>query len=178
MNSGCSCRARSLIFSSTYFAPTPLSISSVAPLDEGMSLARSLVRLHRLTADPAHRSMAAHALAHLAQPQVALARMSDPGILLADAAWRIDPLHLTVVGAEHNPDARTLFDAALRIAATEKRLEWWDRAEGPLPNPDVRYPMQARAAAFVCTAGRCSMPIHAPGEIATFLAESRDLRAK
>lgn len=149
-------------------------IASVVPLDEAMSLARSLARLYRLTGDPAHRAMASHALAHLARPEIALARMSDPGILLAEAAWRIDPLHLTIVGAKTDPAARALFDAALRTPATEKRLEWWDRAEGPLPNPDVRYPMQARAAAFVCTAGRCSMPIHAPSEIAGFLAETRD----
>jgi hypothetical protein len=31
------------------------------------------------------------------------------------------------------------------------RVEWWDRAEGALPNPDVQYPEPERAGALLCS---------------------------
>ena len=48
--------------------------------------------------------------------------------------------------------------AAVRYPSAYRRIEWLDRREGPLPNPDVQYPEFARAAGFVCTAGACSLP--------------------
>jgi uncharacterized protein YyaL (SSP411 family) len=66
-----------------------------------------------------------------------------------------------------------MFQAVLRVPGSYKRLEWWDRGEGPLPNPDVEYPPLKRAAAFVCTNRRCSVPLYKPEDVAQFLAESR-----
>ena len=40
-------------------------------------------------------------------------------------------------------------------------LGWTDIVQidkGPLPNPDVQYPDTDRAAAYVCTDKRCSLP--------------------
>jgi hypothetical protein len=65
-----------------------------------------------------------------------------------------------VVGAKNDPAARALHAAALRYPAEYLQVDWWDRAEGPLPNPEVRYPRLAVAAAFICTANTCSNPVY------------------
>jgi len=103
---------------------------------------------------------------------VALSRLTEAGLLLLDRELSRDPVHLTVVGAKGDADAAALFQAALRVPGTYKRLEWWDRAEGALPNADVEYPKLRRAAAFVCTERRCSVPLYRADDIATFLTES------
>ena len=56
--------------------------------------------------------------------------------------------------------------SALRYPADYLRVDWWDRREGPLPNPDVTYPKLARAAAFACTGNACSLPVFDPRQIA------------
>ncbi|HET9482912.1 MAG TPA: hypothetical protein VFO79_03060, partial [Xanthomonadales bacterium] len=146
-------------------------IAPLPHLDENIALARWTNLLARYTGDPAHAATARHALAWLARPDVALSRLTDAGVLLADREIHRDPLHLTVVGAKDAAASRALFDACLRVPGGYKRLDWWDRAEGPLPNPDIAYPKLARPAAFVCTDDTCSTPIHEPGEVASFLAE-------
>lgn len=148
-------------------------IQPVVPLDEGIALTRVLARLARFTGDPSIRNMADHAMGYLANPDVALSRFTDVGIVLAGDELQHDPLHLTIRGGKHDADARALFDAALRIPGADKRLEWWDQTEGPLPNPDIRYPKGDRPAAFVCSEGRCSLPISEPSEIPAFVAELR-----
>ena len=50
--------------------------------------------------------------------------------------------------------------AALKVPATYLQVDWWDRAEGPLPDPTIEYPSLPRAAAFACTATTCSTPIY------------------
>jgi hypothetical protein len=77
--------------------------------------------------------------------------------MLADAEMTTDPVHLTIVGAKDDPSAQTLFQTALRVPGTYRRIEWWDRREGSLENSDVQYPELPRAAAFVCTQGACSL---------------------
>lgn len=148
-------------------------IAPVAPIDESLALARALNRLVRYSADPLHQSMADRAMRHLARPEVALARFTEIGIVLVDEERRTAPLHLTVVGGKQDAEAQRLFAAAMREPAVDKRLDWWDPAEGPLPNPDIRYPTLKRAAAFVCTEGRCSTPLHEAGEIAEFVQSLR-----
>ena len=148
-------------------------IVPVVPLDESIALTRVLARLARYTGDASIRGMAEHAMRHLSHPAVALSRFTDVGIVLADDELRSDPLHLTIRGGKSDPEARALFEAALRVPAVDKRLEWWDAEEGPLPNPDIRYPKGEQPAAFVCSEGRCSLPIIDPAEIAVFVAELR-----
>jgi len=146
-------------------------IAPAVTIDTNIALARFANALSHYTGSDLHRDMASHAFAWLAEPAVALSRITEAGILLADIERSSDPLHLTVVGARNDPAARALFDACLRVPGAYKRVEWWDRDEGPLPNPDIRYPPSARAAAYVCTDRRCSTPIRAPDQIAQFLAE-------
>ena len=88
-------------------------------------------------------------------------------ILLADSELRAVPLHLTSVGRKGDPAARALFAAALKQPVTYKRVEWWDRSEGALPNSDVQYPELEQAAAFLCTDRSCSPPIFSPDKIST-----------
>jgi len=149
-------------------------IAPVAQIDENISLGRFANLLSHYTGKPAHRTIAERALAWLARPEVALSRLTEAGILLLDRELAGAPLHLTVVGSRSDPRAAALHAAMLRVGAGYKRVEWWDRALGPLPNPDVQYPPLKRAAAFVCTDRRCSVPLYEPDAIPSFLAESRE----
>jgi hypothetical protein len=154
-------------------ARTGAPIAPVPQIDESISLGRFANLLSRYSGRAAHRDMAKHALAWLADPVIALSRSTEAGILLLDHELSTDPLHLTVIGGKDDPAARRLFEACVRVASTYKRLDWWDRAAGPLPNSDVNYPTLERAAAFVCTEQRCSTPIVNPDDVAAFIAESR-----
>lgn len=145
----------------------------VATLEENLALARVANLLSAYSGEPRHRAMAESALRYLATPQVALARLSDPGILIADRELANDPAHLTVVGGRDDPAARRLFAAAARWPVVYKRVEWWDRSEGPLPNPDVAYPELGRAAAFVCAEGRCSRPLFSVEDLLALAAEGQ-----
>jgi len=92
--------------------------------------------------------------------------MTEAGILLADRELRQDPTHITVVGRKNDPQAQALFAAAASFPSTYKRVEWWDHAEGPMPNPDVQYPELDKSAAFVCANKICSSPVFEPEKIA------------
>ena len=151
-------------------------IAAVAQLDENISLARFANLQARYSGNAAHRELAEAAMKYLADPRVALSEITEPGILLADFELHADPLHVTAMGAKNDPAARTLFSALLHLPPWYKRVEWWDRSEGALPNPDVSYPSPKRAAAFVCTENRCSLPIFDAGEIAEFVRTSRAAR--
>jgi len=100
---------------------------------------------------------------------VARAVVNRPAILLADRELSSDPVHVTVVGAKSDPAARTLFAAALALPGY-KRVEWLDRREGALPNPDVALPETKRAAAFACSNGACSRPVFSADALAEALA--------
>lgn len=145
----------------------------VAPLphvDENIALARFANLLSHYTGQPRFKDTAAHALKFLAVPAVATEVLVNDGILLADRELREDPTHLTVIGAHDGPAAAALFAAALKTPAGYLRAEWWDRRQGPLPNPDVLYPELPRASAFVCAERRCSRPVFEPAAIARVLA--------
>lgn len=85
------------------------------------------------------------------------------------AGWELDhdPIHITIVGPKSDPAAKALFEAALRYPSIYKRLEWWDKKEGPMPNPDVQYPQLEKPAAFACSKKSCSLPILNPKELAS-----------
>ncbi|HEY2124326.1 MAG TPA: DUF255 domain-containing protein [Chthoniobacterales bacterium] len=137
--------------------------------DENVAFARLTNLLFHYTGDAQDRARAEAAMRYLAVPSVADARgFQVGGILLADRELSGPPLHLTVVGGKKDTAARALFAAAVLQPATYRRIEWWDKAEGPMPNPDVEYPQFDKAAAFVCTDRRCSMPIFDPAKISSF----------
>ncbi|HET7064284.1 MAG TPA: DUF255 domain-containing protein [Rudaea sp.] len=147
-------------------------IAAMPQLDENISFARFANLLARYSGDAGQRASAETALAYLADPRVALSEITEPGILLADDELHADPLHLTITGAKTDPAAKVLFSTVQHLAPWYKRVEWWDRAEGELPNPDVGYPLTKSAAAFVCTSNRCSLPIFSAAEIVPFLLDS------
>jgi uncharacterized protein YyaL (SSP411 family) len=134
------------------FAPVPQT-------DENIMMARFANLLARYTGNDEYRTHAQYAMRFLVTREVALKRRSEAGILIADAELASTPAHLTIVGAKTDPAARALFATAQGHPDGYKRVEWWDRAEGPMPNSDVQYPELPKAAAYVCAQNRCSLPV-------------------
>jgi len=153
-------------------ARTSGPIAATPQIDENISVARFANLLAAYDGKAEHGAVAENALRWLADPRVALAEITEPGILLADDEVHSDPLHLTVLADKHDAAGKELFTALQRLPPWYKRVEWWDKSEGSLPNPDVSYPMPKRAAAFVCTQTRCSLPIFKSAAIAEFLKSS------
>ncbi len=147
-------------------APAAAVLKPEAVIDENIAAARFGNALARHTGNAKWKAMAEHAMRFLVTDAVALRRRSEAGILVAADELESDPAHITVVGAKDDPSARALFRAALAVPAVYRRIEWWDRREGAMPNPDVRYPQLTRAAAFLCSNGACSQPIFEAGEVA------------
>jgi len=79
------------------------------------------------------------------------------------------PTHVTIVGHKDDASAQALHSAALRYPSVYRRVDWWDKREGAMPNPDVRYPELARAAAFICTGNTCSLPVFDSSQLARTL---------
>jgi uncharacterized protein YyaL (SSP411 family) len=135
-------------------------------LDENVGLVRFANLLFHYTGKSVYRETAEHGMRFLATPQVTDRRgFLVAGVLIADREFNTLPQHLTVVGAKDDPIAKTLFAAATRQPVIYKRVEWWDRREGPLPNPDVEYPALERSAAFRCTESSCSPPVYLPEKL-------------
>ena len=139
-------------------------------VDENIAVARTANLLSYYNNENKLRDMAAAAMKFLAAPAVCESHgYQVGGILLANQELGVPPLHLTVVSAKGDSRGKKLFGAAIAQPSTYKRVEWWDRLEGPLPNPDVEYPELDGAAAFVCTDRSCSAPITDPAKIAGFI---------
>lgn len=129
--------------------------------DENVALARTANLLGHYTGDPAFPAIANQAMRYAVT--FAIARQYSPaGLLLADRELTRPPVHLTIVGHKDDAQAQQLFQAALSYPSAYKRVEWWDRREGALPNADVEYPDLPQAAAFLCTERSCSRPITKP----------------
>ena len=140
-------------------------------VDENAAIARTLNLLRYYTGKEGYRETAEHSIRYLAAPAINENHgYAVAGILLADKELSAQPLHITVVGRKDDPAARSLFRNAIALASFYKRVEWWDKGEGAMPNPDVEYPEFEKAAAFVCTDRRCSAPIFKPEKIAAFAA--------
>lgn len=127
--------------------------------EENIDLARAANTLFQYTGKQEFRSLAEAALRYAGQSQVALEYATEPSLSVADLELRSEPLHITVVANKDDEKGRELFLAGNRYYAPYKRLEWWDKREGPLPRDDVKYPQLAKAAGFICTNKRCSLPI-------------------
>jgi uncharacterized protein YyaL (SSP411 family) len=127
--------------------------------EENVALARLANLAWRYTADSRWQHMSQQALRYLAAPALLDSGRFLPGVLLADAESAQAPVHITVVGAKSDAAAQALHAAALRYASNYLRVDWWDRAEGPLPNPDIQYPAFPKAAAYACSEKACSSPV-------------------
>ncbi|RYZ58937.1 MAG: thioredoxin domain-containing protein [Proteobacteria bacterium] len=144
------------------FAPAP-------NLDENINLARFSNLLFHYSGEAKHQEMARFAMRYLASPQ--LSDRFSAGTLLVDLEESVSPIHITVVGKKADPAAKALFLAAAAYPGTYKRMDWLDIAEGPLPNTQAQYPTLKDAAAFACSATRCSLPARNPAQIAERVAQ-------
>jgi uncharacterized protein YyaL (SSP411 family) len=142
---------------------------SVRDVDENIAVARFANALYRYSGAVGFRKIAQHAMRYLASPQLADGRRLRTGILLADAELGGAPTHVTIVGHKDDASAQALHRAALRYPSVYRRVDWWDKREGAMPNPDVRYPELARAAAFICTGNTCSLPVFDSSQLARTL---------
>ncbi len=130
-----------------------------------VQLGRFANRLHHYSGEEEHSSLADSVLKRAVQAKSSSKQKHAAQLLLADLERASEPIHVTVVGEKHDPQAKALFRSALRYPSVHKRIEWWDRKEGPLPNADVQYPQLGRAAAFACNEKTCSLPVFEPNLI-------------
>ncbi len=134
--------------------------------EEQIQTARFANLVHRYTGAQKYRDLAEHAARyalsanHLERPGV------HPGALLIDAELTREPTHITIVGHKDDPRSATLHAAALEYPAPYRRIDWWDKREGALTNPDVQYPELDEPAAFACTDRICSLPVFDSTELA------------
>ena len=152
-------------------APAPKGAAGVfaKPLrivDENIALARVANLGYRVTSRKRDQSISEQAMRFATAPAVLQSREFLPGLILADREIGHEPIHIAIVGGKDDSTAQALQSAALRYPADYLRVDWWDRREGPLPNPDVTYPKLAKPAAFACTGNACSLPVFAPDQIA------------
>ena len=141
------------------------SISVARSVDDNVAAARFFNLLHHYLGSAEMKSAAQHALNYISLDSVALDDATNEGILLAEQELGAYPTHIAIVGSKRDPAARRLFGAALAVPVVYRRIEWYDAAEGPLANPDISYPDLGRSSAFVCSAGRCSVPIFSPSGV-------------
>jgi uncharacterized protein len=131
----------------------------VRELDENVAAARWANLLWQYSGRVQDKALAQTAMKYLSSPDIALSReVGVAGILLADNEANNPALHIVIVSLKSNELARALYKTALAVPAGYKRVEWYDAAEGPLPNSDVQYPQLSKPAAFVCTGSACSSP--------------------
>ncbi len=148
-----------------------LPLPTVRHNDENIAVVRFANLVYRYLGKNEVKAIAEHGMKFLSTPAIALNYITNIGIVIADDELKVDPLHITVVGRKDDTAAQALFTGALRFPSAYKRTEWWDKREGPLPNPDVQYPELPKAAAFICTHKRCSLPIYKPEDIAKTIAK-------
>ena len=139
--------------------------TAVRQPDQNAALVRVTSLMHRYSGDARYEKMARHAMKYLAAFARQARKQLHAEILLADRELAGAPIHITVVGSKADAAARGLHAAALRYPSDYLQIDWWDRDEGPLPNPEIQYPQLDRAAAFACTASACSMPVFDSAEL-------------
>jgi uncharacterized protein len=134
-------------------------------IEQNVAVVRLANRLHWYSGDAHYQNLALHGMKYLVATAQAQAGL-HADILLTDRELAAPPIHITVVGAKSDPAAQALHAAALSYPAEYLQVDWLDRSEGPLPNPEIRYPTLSRAAAFACSPGTCSTPVYTAEAIA------------
>jgi len=138
---------------------------AVRSAEHNAALARVANLVNRYSGEARFRAMAEHAMKYLAAFASGAPEQLRSEILLADRELARAPIHIAIVGGKHDPAAEALHAAALRYPADYLQIDWLDRAEGPLPNPETEYPQLKRAAAFACTDGACSTPVYEASQV-------------
>lgn len=134
--------------------------ATVRQPEQNAAVVRVASLMHHYTGEIRYQKMATHGMKYLVAFAKAAPEQLRAEILLADRELSIAPIHITVVGHKADRDAQDLHAAALRYPSDYLQIDWWDRDEGRLPNPEIQYPQLDRAAAFACTASACSMPVY------------------
>ena len=154
-------------------SPSIGALKSKPQIDENADLARFANLLQKYSGVASYGAMSQHAMQFLNNPTITDDRgFLVGGILLANRELTTSPLHITVVGSKTDTSASSLFQAALKLPALYKRVEWWDSHEGTLPNNDVEYPVLESAAAFICTDRTCSPPVFSAQKLVTVAGKS------
>lgn len=144
--------------------PTAGALPPRPEFDENVAVARFANLLYHYTGKTQDRKLAETAMSYIAAPEVAESRLyMVGGILLANSEMTSDPLHVTVVGAR--VDSEDLYKTALAFYRPYRRLEFYDPADGPLPNADVQYPVLPKPAGFICTGSACSSPAYTTADL-------------
>jgi hypothetical protein len=143
--------------------------SPVKQKDDNVAAVRLFNLLHYYTGEAGHRAAAEAGMGYLASPPIQEAYDFLPDVLLAEMEMTSEPVHVTVIAPKGDPQARALYRAALAYPTQHKRAEWWDKAEGKLPNHDVDYPDYPEPAAFACTRSFCSLPVTDPAKLGAAL---------
>jgi uncharacterized protein YyaL (SSP411 family) len=158
-------------------ATAPITSGPTAPrpqADENVATARFANLLHAYTGTDAFKTLAETAMKYLAAPEIAAKKgWGVGGILLADAEVGAEPLHVTVIGPKADAKAKALHQTAGTAATSFKRIEWLDKAEGPLVRAEVDFPPVEDPSAFLCVNGACSSPITDPAALKAKLAKSQ-----
>ncbi len=137
-------------------------VDPVRQIEENIQLARFANQLFRYTGNVTHRNVAEHAMRYLTSRQITGMRRFLIGVVLAEEELGSEPIHITIVGRKDDPAASALHAAARRYPALYKRVDWWDRREGPMLNADIEYPQLEQSAAFACGNRICSLPVFEP----------------
>lgn len=145
----------------------------VRNIDENTWAVRFTNLLFHYSGKKQYREMAEHAMRYLASPVLLGTKTFLTGILIAGREMASQPVHVVIVGHKDDSAAQALYAAGLKYPAAYKRIEWWDKREGPMPNPDVKYPELGKAAAFACADKTCSLPVFEPGRVAPQLDRIR-----
>ena len=167
---------RTADFIETHFADKQtgaLLASAVPPLARpvtaNIAAARFFNLVSSVSGETRYRAIAERLFGYLTSPKVPVSLELLPGTLMLDRELAREPVHVTVVGPKSDALAQRLIAAALVYPVAYKRVDWWDRAEGPLPNNDVAFPDAPDVAAYACSQNICSLPVTAPEKLAAAL---------
>ncbi len=134
----------------------------VRQIEENIQVTRFFNVLHRYSGDNGVHALGEHGMRYLASDAIISLRRFLIGVVLADEEMSIEPAHITIVGHKNDERAKALHAAARQLPMVYKRIDWWDKREGAMINPDVTYPELEEPAAFACANSVCSLPVFNP----------------
>ena len=126
--------------------------------DENVQFGRFTNILYYYTGAKDFLDMAKNSMGAVSSPRIAKSIFIAPAILLFQRELNRQPVHITVVGHKDESGSLDLVKAGLSYPSFYKRVDWWDKREGPLTNSDVSYPELKKPAAFACANQSCGLP--------------------